>query len=255
MRGVNLGHDALAGVDTCVVMPTYSERGNLETTLADLFAHNPHVHVLVVDDNSPDGTGVAADAMAAHDARIHVLNRPGKEGLGPAYIAGFRQALARGYEFICEMDMDGSHRGVDLATMLGVIRRNKRVALVVGSRRVAGGSTENWPLYRDLLSRCGSWYARTMLSLPVRDVTSGLRVYRAEVLGALEWKHLESNGYVFQIDMTRRVAAAGGLIQEVPITFAERVHGNSKMSLAIIAEAMARVTQWGFQRLAVGRME
>ena len=230
-------------------MPTYNERGNLEATLADVFAHNPHVHVLVVDDNSPDGTGEAADAMAARDARIHVLHRPGKEGLGPAYLAGFRHALAQGYDLICEMDMDGSHRGADLAALLETIRRNSQASLVIGSRRVPSGSAPNWPWYRNLVSRCGSWYARTMLALPVRDVTSGLRVYRAAMLRSLDLTHLDSNGYVFQIDMTRRVAAAGGTIVEVPITFDERAYGSSKMSAAIVVEALVRVTQWGLERL------
>ena len=230
-------------------MPTYNERGNLKPTLADVFTHNPQVHVLVVDDNSPDGTGALAEALADKDRRIHVLHRPGKEGLGPAYVAGFRCALARGYEFICEMDMDGSHRGADLASMLEAMRARPGVSLVIGSRRVPGGGTLNWPWYRDLLSRCGSWYARTMLALPMQDVTSGLRVYRAAMLRQLDLRGQRANGYVFQIDMTRRVAAVGGTIMEVPITFAERAGGRSKMSAAIIAEAMLRVTAWGLQRM------
>ena len=243
-----------AAVDTCVVMPTYNERGNLEATLGDVFTHNPQVHVLVVDDNSPDGTGAIADKIAAQDCRIHVLHRPGKGGLGPAYIAGFRQALTQGYVYICEMDMDGSHRGVDLARMLGVISRHSHVALVIGSRRVDGGSAPNWPWYRNLVSRCGSWYARTMLALPVRDVTSGLRVYRAAALHTLSLKHLKANGYVFQIDMTRHVVAAGGTIVEVPIMFDERAHGRSKMSATIIIEAMVSVTLWGLRRIATGKL-
>ena len=235
-------------------MPTYNERENLARTLADVFTHNPYVHVLIVDDNSPDATGETAEVMAAQDPRIHILHRPDKAGLGPAYIAGFRNALEQGYEYICEMDMDGSHRGVDLATMLDIIRRNSHVSLVIGSRRVVGGSSPNWPWYRDLISRCGSWYARTMLALPVRDVTSGLRVYRADILHSLDLTGLKTNGYVFQIDMTRHVIAAGGTIAEVPITFCERAHGRSKMGATIIIEALVSVTQWGLRRLITGKM-
>lgn len=233
------------GDSTCVVMPTYNERENLTTTLGDVFSHNPQVHVLVVDDNSPDGTGQMAESMASADPRIRVLHRTVKEGLGPAYAAGFRYALAHDYEFVCEMDMDGSHRGVDLAAMLRAMLAHPEVSLVIGSRRVPGGSTPNWPWYRDLISRCGSWYARTMLALPVHDVTAGFRVYRATVLRALDLGEQRANGYVFQIDMTRRVAAAGGAMIEIPITFPERVRGSSKMSTAIVLEAMTKVTVWG----------
>ena len=251
--GVNQSDSQAAG-GTCVVMPTYNERVNLESTLGDVFTNNPHVHVLIVDDNSPDGTGAAAEAMAAQDFRIHVLQRPSKAGLGPAYLAGFGHALEQGYEYICEMDMDGSHRGADLATMLRVMNRHSHVSLAIGSRRVTGGSAPNWPWYRNLVSRCGSWYARTMLALPVHDVTSGLRAYRAGILRSLDFKDLKVNGYVFQIDMTRHVAAAGGTIVEVPITFHERVQGRSKMSAAIIIEAMVSVTGWGVRRIITGRI-
>ena len=239
--------------DVCVVMPTYNERENLAITLHDVFSTNPEVHVLVVDDGSPDGTGDLAGRMAAGDARIHVLHRLRKAGLGPAYVAGFRYALGHGYRFVCEMDMDGSHRGADLAGMLKTIGADPAVAMVIGSRRVDGGSTPNWPWYRDLISRAGSWYARTLLALPVHDLTAGFRVYRAAWLRKLDLGSQRANGYVFQIDMTRRVAASGGVIVEVPVTFPERVRGRSKMSMGIVAEAMMRVTVWGLRRLLTGR--
>ena len=168
-------------------------------------------------------------------------------------MAGFARALADDYRFICEMDMDGSHRAVDLAAMLRAIRQRPDVSLVIGSRRVPGGSTPHWPWYRDAISRAGSWYASTMLGLPVHDMTAGFRVYRAamlrRVMGGFDAHTEPANGYVFQIDMTRRVAATGGRILEVPITFPERVRGTSKMSVAIVIEAMSRVSVWGVRRI------
>lgn len=232
-----------------IVMPTYNEVANLNTTLSGVFAHVPEAEVLIVDDNSPDGTGRLADFMAQGNRRIHVLHRPEKNGLGPAYLAGFHWALAHGYTLICEMDMDGSHRPEDLRRMLDVAKLNPDVDLVIGSRRVAGGETVNWAWSRDLISRVGSWYARTMLGLPVRDMTAGFRVYRAAMLARLGLERVQANGYVFQVDMTRRVAAAGGVIREVPIAFVERTLGKSKMSRNIVVEAMWRVTQWGCERL------
>lgn len=235
-------------VRVLVVMPTYNEVENLNPTLTELLERNPRVDVLIVDDDSPDGTGRLADFMVQGDRRLHVLHRPGKQGLGPAYVQGFRWALARGYDVICEMDMDGSHRAEDLRRMLDVLARRPEVDLVIGSRRVPGGTTVNWPWPREMISRIGSWYARTMLGLRVRDVTAGLRAYRADCLHRLDLKGIEAGGYVFQVDMTRRVAAAGGMILEVPIVFIERIRGASKMSLGIIFEAMWRVTLWGFGR-------
>ena len=232
----------------CVVMPTFNERENINGTVRDVLACNPSVEVLVVDDASPDGTGELADALAARTGRVHVLHRSAKMGLGPAYIAGFSYALQHGYGLVCEMDMDGSHRAQDLARMIATITGDRGIDLVVGSRRITGGATPNWPWYRDMISRAGSWYARAMLGLHVRDMTAGFRVYRASMLQSLDLRGEQSNGYVFQIDMTRRVAAAGGRIVEVPITFPERVRGVSKMSLAIVVEAMAKVTMWGISR-------
>ncbi|WP_137655200.1 polyprenol monophosphomannose synthase [Bifidobacterium moukalabense] len=237
---------------TCVVMPTYNELENLRPTIGGIFACRPSVEILIVDDGSPDGTGELADRMAIEDPRIHVLHRAGKNGLGPAYLAGFAWALNQGFDVICEMDMDGSHRPQDLPKLLDALAGGTSGAvpdLVIGSRRVDGGRTEGWSAFRDLISRGGSWYARTMLGIDVRDMTAGFRTYRASMLRALDLDAIEANGYVFQIDMTRRVAAAGGRIVEVPIVFPDRVRGKSKMSNAIVVEAMRRVTVWGLQRL------
>lgn len=254
-----------------VVMPTYNEKDNLPVTIPAILRYCPDVHILVVDDNSPDGTGDLADAMADRDPRIHVLHRAGKGGLGPAYLAGFRWALDRDYDVICEMDMDGSHRPQDLPRLLAPlmgetsaesmgtlsataldVSRDERVDLVIGSRRVRGGRSEGWPWYRNLISSCGSWYARMMLGSRVHDMTAGFRAYRASMLRSVRLDSVEAGGYVFQIDMTRRVLAAGGVIREVPIVFPQRALGVSKMSSAIVIEAMWRVTVWGLRRLLHG---
>lgn len=232
-----------------VVMPTYNELANLEPTIGGIMESCAGVDILVVDDASPDGTGELADRMAQKNPRIFVLHRKAKNGLGPAYLAGFQWALLRGYDVVCEMDMDGSHRPQDLPRLLAVMDNDPSVDLVIGSRRVAGGTTENWPWYRDLISRGGSWYSRLCLGIDVRDMTAGFRAYRASCLRRLRLDTVKANGYVFQIDMTRRVKAAGGRIIEVPIVFVERKRGKSKMSKAIVVEAMTSVTRWGFQRL------
>lgn len=242
---------AVARPRTLIVMPTYNEVANLKPTLSGIFAQTPEVEVLVVDDNSPDGTGRLAQFMAGGEPRLHVMHRTAKNGLGPAYLAGFEWALERGYDLICEMDMDGSHRPEDFRRMLDVAVMNPDVDLVIGSRRVPGGATVNWPWLRDMISRGGSWYARTMLGLPVHDMTAGFRIYRASMLASLGLERVQANGYVFQVDMTRRVAAVGGVIREVPIVFVERVRGNSKMSTRIVAEAMLMVTRWGLERMGL----
>lgn len=238
-----------ARVDVLVVMPTYNEAENVGPTTANVFARNPHVDILIVDDGSPDGTGRVADFLAQGDERIHVIHRRSKQGLGPAYIEGFHWGLNHGYAMICEMDMDGSHRAEDLARMLAVLNRNPSVDLVIGSRRVEGGQTINWSQTRNAISRLGSWYARHMLALPVRDMTAGFRAYKADMLRSIDLDGINANGYVFQIDMTRRVARAGGVIREVPIAFVERTRGASKMTRSIVIEAMVKVTFWGLKRL------
>lgn len=235
---------------TLVIVPTYDERETLPTTLARLRAAAPAADVLVVDDASPDGTGDVADAAAAADPVVHVLHRPGKAGLGRAYVAGFEWALARGYDVVVEMDADGSHPPERLPGMLARAAAEDRPDLVLGSRWVPGGAVVNWPAHRQLLSRAGNLYARLALGLPVRDATGGYRVYRAETLRALPLDEVESQGYCFQVDMTWRVLRAGGRVVEVPITFTERAEGRSKMSRAIVVEALWRTTVWGLRRRA-----
>jgi dolichol-phosphate mannosyltransferase len=232
-----------------VITPTYDEAGNLETTVSAIFAAAPGVDVLVVDDASPDGTGDIADRLAAADPRVSVLHRPGKQGLGRAYVAGFLAALERGYDVVVEMDADGSHPAEALPALLAALAGDPAVGLAIGSRYVPGGGLSDWAAGRRLLSRAGNAYARTMLRLGVRDVTAGYRAYRAEVLRDLPLGDIDSRGYCFQIDMTLRTLDSGWAIVESPIEFRERTAGRSKMSKAIVAEAMLRVTVWGVARL------
>lgn len=229
---------------TLVVIPTYQERSTLPETLQRLRAAAPEVDVLVADDASPDGTGEIADAHAAADRAVHVLHRPAKHGLGRAYVAGFRWGLERGYEALVEMDADGSHQPEALPDLLEALDRTG-ADLVLGSRWVPGGRVVNWPRTRELLSRIGNSYTRLALGLPVRDATGGYRVYRAATLDRLPLGEVQSQGYCFQVDMAQRVHRAGGRIVEVPITFVERRAGESKMSHAIVVEALWRVTLWG----------
>lgn len=230
-------------------MPTYNESDNLVPTLHDVLRYNPQVDVLVVDDASPDGTGELAERVAQTNGHVHVLHHGDKQGLGPAYVAGFSWALAAGYDIICEMDMDGSHRASDLSVLLRTMQSDTALDLVIGSRRVPGGRTQGWSWMRNLISCAGSRYASLMLGLPVRDMTAGFRAYRARMLRKVGLQEIKANGYVFQIDMTRRVAAAGGHIAEVPIVFPERTRGVSKMNLGIVVEAMRSVTVWGLRRM------
>jgi dolichol-phosphate mannosyltransferase len=235
-----------------VIIPTYNEVENISSIIQRLHAAAPEVDVLVVDDGSPDGTGELADRLAGDDPRVTVLHRTGKGGLGAAYLAGFAIARERGYDYVVELDADGSHPPERLPALLSAIQDDDTgsVGGVIGSRWVSGGSVVNWPLSRQLISRGGSLYARVMLGVPVRDVTAGYRVYPTAMLAGLGLENLESHGYCFQIDMTRRVAAQGRAFVEVPIEFRERERGESKMSRAIVVEAMARVTVWGVQRFA-----
>ena len=226
-----------------VIVPTYNERANLEQIASRLRAAVPDADLLVVDDNSPDGTGEAADKLAAGDARIHVLHRPGKAGLGSAYIAGFRWALERGYGVLVEIDADGSHQPQELPALLAALEAG--ADLVIGSRYVPGGTVLNWPKSREVLSRGGNTYARVLLGIKVRDATGGYRAFRATALRQVGLDEVESQGYCFQIDLALRVIRAGLTVVEVPITFVERTQGASKMSRAVVAEALWRVTQWG----------
>lgn len=229
-----------------VVLPTYNEIQSLPIVLERLFAHNPRVNVLIVDDASPDGTGALADQMAMADARIQVLHRSAKNGLGAAYIAGFKFGLAQGFDYLIEMDADGSHRSEDLVKL---IEASSESDLVIGSRWVKGGAVENWARHRVALSRLGNLYARTMLGVGVRDMTAGFRVFRADLITRLIKTEVASAGYSFQIEMAWRAAALGAKITEVPITFVEREYGSSKMSSAIVREALWLITRWGLKRL------
>jgi dolichol-phosphate mannosyltransferase len=225
-----------------VIMPTYNERENLEAMAGRVRAAVPDADLLVVDDNSPDGTGELADKLAAEDSHVRVLHRPGKGGLGAAYIAGFHWALDQGYGAMVEMDADGSHQPEQLPDLLAAL---EDADLVLGSRWVPGGRTVNWPKSRELISRGGSFYSRLMLGIPLRDATGGYRAYRADTLRAIGLGEIHSQGYCFQIDLARRTLGAGLRVVEVPITFVERVHGTSKMSKAIVFEAFWRVGWWG----------
>ena len=236
---------------TLVVIPTYNERTTLPAVLRRLREAVPHAHALVVDDDSPDGTGALADELAAADGRVHVLHRTAKTGLGAAYIAGFRWALERGYDVVVEMDADGSHAPEDLPRLLDALADEPAGAgadVVLGSRYVPGGRVVNWPQYREWLSRGGNRYSRVALGVGIHDVTGGFRAYRRRVLDCLDLSTIASQGYCFQVDLAWRSVRAGFTVVEVPITFTEREHGQSKMTGAIVCEALWRVTVWGVQR-------
>jgi dolichol-phosphate mannosyltransferase len=233
-------------MNTLVIMPTYNEALNLEHSVADLFAHNPSVKLLIVDDNSPDGTGEIADKLAASDDRINVMHRTEKSGLAGAYKAGFAWGIERGFDYLVEMDADGSHRAVDLPKLLAAAPGHD---LVIGSRWTKGGKVENWPWHRMMLSRWGNVYAQFMLASSTRDMTAGFRVYKASLLQRLDLENLSARGYSFQVEMTRKSEQAKARIVEVPITFIEREHGVSKMSRSIVIEAMLLVTKLGLKRV------
>ena len=230
---------------TLVIMPTYNEAMNLEHSVAELFKHNAQVSLLIVDDASPDGTGDLAEKLAASDSRVKVLHRSEKNGLGPAYLAGFQWGFQHNYDFLVEMEADGSHRPQDRPALLALAESHD---LVIGSRWVPGGAIKNWPASRQLISRIGNGYARFMLRSGIKDITAGFRVYRASFLQQLDLEHIASHGYSFQVEMAYRSRKAGGRIVEVPITFVEREHGVSKMSNAIVLEAMWLVTKLGLSR-------
>lgn len=234
------------GVADCtVIIPTYNERENIGALLPQVLKH-PRMRVLVVDDNSPDGTGAIVAELARDEPRVGLLARPGKQGLGRAYVAGFKRALAEGAEFICEMDADFSHDPAYLPALLAAAE--ERYDLTLGSRYVPGGGTVNWGLARQLISRGGNVYARAILGLPVMDATGGFRCYRRRVLAALDLDAIRSNGYSFQIELVFRTLRAGFSVGEVPIVFPDRRVGQSKMSRRIVLEAL--LTVW---RLRLGR--
>ena len=241
----------------CVLIPTYNEVSNLPGIVHRTRAAVPDADVLVLDDNSPDGTGQVADRLAAGDPRVHVLHRPGKAGLGRAYLAGFAWAAEAGYDAVVEMDADGSHQPEQLPLLLSAA---EDADLVIGSRWVAGGAIHNWPVTRKALSLGGNLYARMLLGIPVQDATAGYRVYRVSALQQMGLADVASQGYCFQVDLTLRAIDRGLRLREVPIDFVERAIGDSKMGGQIVREALTRVTVWGLTRRgrqirrAVGRL-
>ncbi|MFL5946066.1 MAG: polyprenol monophosphomannose synthase [Gaiellaceae bacterium] len=231
-----------------VCLPTYNERENLGAMLRAL--GDKGVRVLVIDDNSPDGTGELADRLAAQLDYVDVLHRERKEGLGPAYLAGFRRALADGADLVLEMDCDFSHDPGDVPRLIAAA---EDADLVLGSRYVAGGGVRNWGLVRRFVSAGGSWYARVLLGVSVRDLTGGFKCYRREVLERIDLEAIESKGYAFQIETTYRALRAGFRVKEIPITFADREAGGSKMSKGIVLEGMWKVPSLRLAAL-VGRL-
>jgi len=227
-------------------MPTFNEAGNLQHAVEELFKFDHEVHLLIVDDDSPDGTGKIADELASGDKRISVMHRKEKQGLGAAYIAGFRYAFERDYEYVVEMDADGSHRAQDLPKLLAVCGSND---LVIGSRYVKGGQTQNWPMHRQWLSRGGNLYAKLMLGSKLNDMTAGFRVFNVEFLKKMNLDTINARGYSFQIEMAYRTIQSRGRTAEVPIVFVEREIGESKMSKDIVTEALILMTKFGIKRL------
>ena len=225
-----------------MVVPTYNEADNLAWLVGRILDSVPEAHVLVVDDSSPDGTGELADQLAADDSRIHALHRAAKDGLGKAYLAGFRWALAREYDVIGEIDADGSHQPEQLPRLLAAL---DHADLVIGSRWVPGGSVTNWALTRELLSRGGNLYTRLLLGIHVRDATAGFRLFRRTTLEKIDLDDVSSFGYVFQADLAFRTVRAGLRLVEVPIEFVERERGDSKMTRDVATESLRRITRWG----------
>jgi dolichol-phosphate mannosyltransferase len=234
-----------------VLIPTYNERENLPLIVSRLRAAVPEADVLVLDDNSPDGTGAVADQLAAEDEQVHVLHRKSKEGLGAAYLAGFAWALDKGYDVLVEMDADGSHQPEQLPSLLEALAD---ADVVLGSRWVPGGSVVNWPIHRKALSLGGNVYTRMLLGMPIGDATGGFRAYRASALRAMDLQEVASQGYCFQVDLVWRAVRGGLRVVEVPITFVERTIGDSKMSQGIVRESLLKITMWGARyRLAQAR--
>jgi dolichol-phosphate mannosyltransferase len=231
---------------TLVIVPTYNERDNLPLIIGRVRTSLPDVHILIVDDGSPDGTGALADELAADEPhRIQVMHRTTKDGLGAAYLAAFQWGLDRGYTVLVEMDADGSHAPEQLYRLLDAVDAGADVA--IGSRYVDGGTVRNWPYRRLVLSRTANTYARLLLGVDIHDITAGYRAYRREVLEKLDLNTVESKGYCFQVDLTWRAINNGFTVAEVPITFTERELGVSKMSGSNIREAMVKVAQWGIE--------
>lgn len=228
-----------------VIIPTYNEIESLPVIVSAVRKNAPSVHILVADDNSPDGTGGFADELALADSHVGVLHRTAKNGLGAAYLAGFAWAKDNGYDVVVEMDADGSHRAVDLPVLLNAL---VDADAVLGSRWVSGGEVVNWPLSRKILSRGGNLYTRLMLRIPLHDATGGFRAYRISALEVMNVQTVQSQGYCFQVDLAWRAVQNKLRVVEVPITFVERELGTSKMDSTIVKEALLRVTIWGIEK-------
>ena len=231
-----------------IIIPTYNEAENAPILIRRLIKNIPETDILVIDDGSPDGTAGVIESLQKEITSLHLLKRKKKSGLGSAYRKGFAWGLERGYSELIEMDADMSHRVRDLSRMIEVKEANPSLSLVIGSRWTKGGTTTNWPKSRELLSRTANLYVRIMLGMGVKDATAGFRIYSAEILRKIDLTSIKSEGYSFQIEMTREVHRLGGQIVEVPITFREREQGVSKMSKKIVREAMFLVTVWGLKR-------
>jgi dolichol-phosphate mannosyltransferase len=228
-----------------VIIPTYNELESLPVIVAGIRDAEPDVHILIADDNSPDGTGEVANTLSSIDGSVHVLHRKQKAGLGAAYLDAFSWAKTQGFEVVVEMDADGSHRPIDLTKILDALSDND---VVLGSRWVNEGQVVNWAKSREVLSRGGNLYTRMWLGIPIKDATGGFRAYRMSALDQIDIQQVESQGYCFQVDMAWRATKAGLRVAEVPITFVERELGESKMDSSIVKEALWRVTQWGIEK-------
>jgi len=232
-----------------IIIPTYNELANAPILIERIFKHIPDAHILIIDDGSPDKTGEKIkEIQSKYLSTLFLLERASKSGLGSAYRTGFAWGLERGYEELIEMDADLSHRVRDLKKMIEAKELQPNTDLVIGSRWMAGGKTENWSKSRELLSRAANLYVRAMLGMGIKDSTAGFRIYSSSILKKLNLEAIKSEGYSFQIEMTRAVHKLGGKIIEVPITFRERENGVSKMSKNIVREAMLLVTIWGLKR-------
>ena len=228
-----------------VIVPTYNERESLPVIVSGIRQVEPESHILIADDNSPDGTGEVADGLSSSDNSVHVLHRSTKAGLGAAYLDAFSWAKAKGYDVVVEMDADGSHRPEDLTKILDALTSND---VVLGSRWIKDGKVVNWAKSREVLSRGGNLYTRMWLGIPLHDATGGFRAYRVSALDVMDVDQVESQGYCFQVDMAWRAVKANLRVAEVPITFVERELGESKMDSSIVKEALWRVTQWGIEK-------
>ena len=228
-----------------VIVPTYNERESLPVIVSGIRHAEPNVHILIADDNSPDGTGEVADGLSSSDNSVHVLHRSAKAGLGAAYLDAFNWAKSNGYDVVVEMDADGSHRPQDLTKILDALTNND---VVLGSRWIKDGRVVNWAKSREVLSRGGNLYTRMWLGIPLHDATGGFRAYRMSALDVMKTDQVESQGYCFQVDMAWRAVRANLRVAEVPITFVERELGESKMDGSIVKEALWRVTQWGIEK-------